>query len=149
MQPSDYQLYLRHQASIIVDKEQLNVDFDLVPCIPGKCLDRVVLDMSGLLSLKVQDSEIMQACLPQIRRCLLGTHARCAYIPGAKTDSGREKATLLTQKNINTGRAFQIRGIIMPIEDVGFDFPDKRPTMTYDYFAKSKLFFIRSCIILG
>ena len=134
-QPMDYRFHIRYQASVDVSSKQINVDADVVPCMPSKPLAEVVYDMIGQTGVEEPEEDLIRKWLPKIKHSLLGVTVRCSYIPRTIA----EGADMLAQNEMSEGRRFQIRDIQMP-DDPGpplITF-NQKPVSIYDYFKNCK-----------
>jgi hypothetical protein len=124
--PLNYKLHLRMQPSVDMGVQHIYLDVDIVPCVPEKPLYEVAKDLVGHDDLTKVDME-------KIADSLRGLKVRCRYVPGKRTQKGRDKA----QDNANCGRAFYIKDIEMPDNKPENKFEVNGLKVTvYEYFEK-------------
>ena len=141
--PRNYGLRLRNRLSLDAGAQAIHFDYDLVPVIPTKPLNDVVVDILGrtptvennTFVFGVNDGTAKRNVdqLPMLRHKLRGLHVRCAYLPHGQNAQGAPE--LLDAAHIARGRRFQIKDIKFAGDDTKFSIGGTRYTVA-DYFEQ-------------
>lgn len=117
-----------------VDSKNIDLDFELVSCIPTLSGPGL---LSSMLCVNEPNVEDIAKCFKRFKRMLCGMNARCLYKPEGRSAAGRAKVKLLMSDD-TTGRAFQIKDVMLP-GDPGTSFEiDGVSRSIYDYFKDGK-----------
>jgi len=124
---------MRFQPSTDVGGKTINIDTDIMPCLPKGSLAEIVNHMTGQTGAAKLNVDVVQKWLPKVKHSFRGVYGRSGYILPKGISKDRAKANWLQREDLSKGRRFQIHDIRMPDFEMSFDVND-RPMSVHEYF---------------
>lgn len=129
-----FDIRLHAQPSVDFCEMVVNIDFDLVPCLPAMSATELLVK---LLNTEEPTAELVKKNLTALQYTLCGLRARCAYKPEHKHTEDRANLRFL-DKSDRTGREIQIQDV-QPHDIPEFELGDnKKKIKVEDYFSNCR-----------